>query len=203
MTRTYTAGMDEARFNEVISRFDAANREDPNLETFDGVEHPKELLYARRMSVWLEKLEPAASEVLRLAARCQHIKRWSIPRGDYPMDKRGYMLWRTTLAKFHAETAGNIMRDVGYDDEMINRVGSLLRKEKLKADPEVQLLEDVICMVFLESYFADFATQHNEKKLIDIVHKTWKKMSPRGHEAALNLELSDELGAIVAKALAG
>lgn len=189
------------RFHAAITRFDAANSEDPRKESVDGKDIPRELAYARRMSAWLDRLAPDASEPLKLAARCQHIRRWSIPRGDYPMGKAGYYQWRTTLAKFHAETAGKILKDAGYDDATIARVQSLVRKERLQIDPETQLLEDVICLVFLENYFAGFARQHDEEKLIDIVRKTWKKMSERGRQAALRLKLAPEIQALVAKAL--
>ena len=190
------------RFHAAIARFDAANAEDPTTEVFQGVIHPKELLYAQRMTTWLDKLAPDASEALRLAVRCQHIQRWSIPRHTYPMDRTGYLRWRTTLAKFHADTAAAILRDVGYDDATIRRVQTLLRKESLKRDPEVQCLEDVICLVFLENYFAEFATQHDEAKILDIVQKTWKKMSARGHEVALTLSMSPAARQLVEHALA-
>ncbi len=193
---------DPARFEAAIARFDAANAEDPNTEMFAGETYPKELLYAQRMTAWLHKLMPDASEGLRLAVRCQHIRRWVIPRRDYPMTRTGYLRWRTTLYKFHAQTAGEILHEVGYDEETIQRVQSLLRKERLKRDPEVQGLEDVICLVFLESYLADFATQHDEDKLLDILRKTWKKMSPHGHEAALALDMAPDVHVIVEKALA-
>ena len=192
---------DPVRFEKAIERFDAANTEDPNKEVYEGVEYPKELIYARRMTAWLERLVPDASEALRLAARCQHIRRWTIPRSDYPLDRRGYKRWRTNLAKYHAETAGAILKDVGYDDDTIGRVRTLLRKEGLKRDPEVQLLEDVICLVFLENYFSDFAKQHDEEKLINILRKTWKKMSPQGHQAALGLNFPGDLRRIVDMAL--
>ena len=192
---------DPVRFEKAIERFDAANAGDPNKEVNEGVEYPKELIYARRMTAWLERLVPDASESLRLAARCQHIRRWTIPRSDYPMDRRGYKRWRTNLAKYHAETAGAILKDVGYDDDTVGRVRTLLRKEGLKRDPEVQLLEDVICLVFLENYFSDFAKQHDEKKLINILRKTWKKMSPQGHQAALGLNFPGDLRRIVDMAL--
>ena len=190
------------RFNAAIARFDAANAGDPTTEVLQGVLHPKELLYAQRMTTWLDKLAPDASEALRLAVRCQHIQRWTIPRHTYPMDRTGYLRWRTTLAKFHADTAAAILRDVGYDDATIRRVQTLLRKESLKRDPEVQCLEDVICLVFLENYFAEFATQHDEAKILDIVQKTWKKMSARGHEVALTLSMSPAARRLVEHALA-
>ena len=193
---------DLERFNAAIARFDAANADDPTTEVFQGVVYPKELLYAQRMTAWLDKIAPEVSEALRLAVRCQHIQRWTIPRHTYAMDRHGYLRWRTTLAKFHADTAAAILRDVGYDDATVQRVQTLLRKERLKRDPEVQCLEDVICLVFLEHYLAAFATQHDEVKVLDILRKTWTKMSPRGHEVALTLPMSPEARRLVEQALA-
>jgi hypothetical protein len=192
---------DSERFRQAVARFDAINAEDPNVETIDGVSHSKELLYARRMTEWLDKLFPDASEPLRLAARCQHIKRWHIPRITYPLERQGYHRWRTELAKYHAETAGQVLREVGYDPETISRVQSLLRKERLKADTETQALEDVICLVFLEHYFEPFAEQQEEQKLIGILRRTWAKMSPRGQSAALALSLRPDKRQLIEKAL--
>jgi hypothetical protein len=193
--------VDLERFNAAIARFDAANADDPTTEVFQGAVYPKELLYARRMTAWLDNIAPDASEALRLAVRCQHIQRWTIPRHTYTMDRHGYLRWRTTLAKFHADTAAAILRDVGYDEATIQRVQRLLRKERLKRDPEVQCLEDVICLVFLEHYLAAFATQHDEAKVLDILRKTWTKMSARGHEVALTLPMSPEARRLVEQAL--
>jgi len=193
---------DLERFNAAIARFDAANADDPTTEVFQGAVYPKELLYAQRMTAWLDNIAPEASEALRLAVRCQHIQRWTIPRHTYAMDRHGYLRWRTTLAKFHADTAAAILRDVDYDDATVQRVQALLRKERLKRDPEVQCLEDVICLVFLEHYLAAFATQHDEVKVLDILRKTWTKMSPRGHEVALTLPMSPEARRLVEQALA-
>ena len=192
---------ERARFTDAIARFDRANTADPNHELVDGAPQPKELVYARRMTAWLERLAPDAAEPVRLAARAQHIRRWTIPRSRYPTGRDGYREWRTTLASFHAETAREILLEVGYDDATIVRVQALLRKERLKADPDVQLLEDVICLVFLEHYFEAFAGQHDEAKLVGILRKTWRKMSDRGRQAALALELKPELRALVAKAI--
>ena len=189
------------RFQTAIERFDQANSEDPHGEIHEGKEHPKELLYARRMSAWLERLEPEASEALHLAARSQHIRRWEIPRDRYPKDRAGYRRWRTDLGKFHAETAGRILQEAGYDDQKISRVQSLLRKERLKADSDCQLLEDVICLVFLEFYLRDFSQEQEEEKLVNILRRTWKKMSPRGHQAALRLDLPESLRALVEKSI--
>jgi hypothetical protein len=188
-------------FTHALALFDQANSEDPNRTTIDGVEYPNELLYAQRMTAWLEKLEPNASEPLRLAARCQHIRRWSIPRGSYPMTRAGYHQWRTALYDFHAQLAASLLEQAGYDDVTIQRVRSLVRKEHLKDDPDMQTLEDVICLVFLESYFSGFASRHDEDKLVKILQRTWKKMSDRGHQAALQLPLSDSDRKLIEKAL--
>jgi Domain of unknown function (DUF4202) len=189
------------KFTEAISLIDAANAVDPNRELFAGQELPKELLYSRRMTDWLAKLEPNASDALQLAARGQHICRWTIPRDSFPMDRAGYHRWRSSCQQMHAQKLAEILHAVGYDETTIGRVQSLVRKERMKLDPEAQLLEDVVCLVFLENYFAEFAREHDEAKLIDIVQKTWKKMSDRGHQAALTLPLSDDCRRIVEKAL--
>jgi len=180
------------RFEAAIDLIDAANAVDPL---------GKELTYSRRMTAWLDRLEPQASESLKLAARAQHIRRWEIPRDSFPRDRRGYHLWRTTLYAFHAEKAGEIVKSVGYDEPIVARVQSLLRKERIKSDPEMQTLEDVICLVFLENYFADFAPQHDEAKVIGILQKTWKKMSERGQAEALRLTMPQEARRLVSKAL--
>ncbi len=195
--------MDEsdARFDAAIAAFDQANAEDPNHEMIDGQLQPAAPVYARRMTEWLGRIEPSASVELRLAARCQHIRRWMIPRDTYPITRPGYHKWRTDLGRFHAEQAGEILGHVGYDPETIARVQSLLRKERLKIDPQMQTLEDVICLVFLESYFADFAAKHDDQKVIGILRKTWKKMSDRGHAEALKLPLTDAARDLVARAL--
>jgi len=190
-----------SQFKAAMACFDDLNSKDPNQESFEGKQVPKELLYAERMSAWLKKVDPAASEVLQLAARSQHIARWKIPRSDYPMDRKGYLEWRTVLNRFHAQTAGEILRDVGYDHKTISRVEALLLKKHLKDNPEMQVMEDVICLVFLESYFADFSKKVDAEKMIPIIQKTWKKMSPHAHTIALNLALSDEALALIKKAL--
>ena len=190
-----------SRLEDAIRRFDAANGEDPNTELVDGKPIPKELIYGQRMTERLSAFAPEAAEAVKLAARAQHIRRWEVPRSSYPEGRAGYLKWRTDLYKRHGEIAGAIMREVGYDDVLVERVQTLLRKRGLKTDPDVQLLEDVICLVFLEHYFHDFAQQHDEAKLISIVKKTWKKMSERAHEAALQLDYASEDLALIQKAL--
>ena len=190
-----------SRFDDAIRGFDDANAEDPVLERVEGEDLPKELVYGRRMSRWLERLAPDAPESVKLAARAQHIRRWEIPRDTYPEGRAGYLKWRTDLHKRHADIAATILQDAGYDDETIGRVRTLLRKRGLKTDPDVQLMEDVICLVFLEHYFHDFAQKHDEEKLISIVQKTWKKMTEKAHEAALQLDYAQEDLAVIQKAL--
>jgi hypothetical protein len=187
---------------EAFRLFDAANSEDPNREPNEAGELvPKEVLYAQRMTACLARVAPDAPEAVQLAARCQHIRRWSIPRADFPMTRPGYHQWRNTLKKYHAELAGQLLAQAGYEPDMILRVQELVQKLRLKDDPEVQLLEDVICLVFLEHYFLPFAAQHPEEKVIEIVQKTWPKMTERGHTLALQLPFSPEARALVAKAL--
>ena len=190
-----------SRFDDAIRGFDDANAEDPVLERVEGEDLPKELVYGRRMSRWLERLAPDAPESVKLAARAQHIRRWEVPRDTYPEGRAGYLKWRTDLHKRHADIAATILQDAGYDDETIGRVRTLLRKRGLKTDPDVQLMEDVICLVFLEHYFHDFAQKHDEEKLISIVQKTWKKMTEKAHEAALQLDYAPEDLALIQNAL--
>ncbi|MFA6903867.1 MAG: DUF4202 domain-containing protein [Gallionellaceae bacterium] len=194
-----------SRFTQALAKFDAANAQDPNQEVFEGKSYPKELIYAQRMTAMLNQFAPDASEAVQLAVRCQHICRWKSPRNAYPMDGVGYKQWRTDLYKFHGETAGALMREAGYDEEMTGKVQALLRKEKLKVNPETQLLEDVIDLVFLQYYLADFVVKYShydEEKLLGILRKTWRKMSDKGHEAALKLNYTPEILAVIQKALA-
>lgn len=189
------------RLQAAFARFDAANAEDPRRVALEGKEYPFELLYAQRMTHWLEQLAPDASETLRLAARSQHLCRWQIPRSQYPMDRAGYYRWRIRLYSFHAEKAGVILREAGYDDATVARVQRLLQKKDLKTDPEMQLLEDVACLVFLEHYFADFSKEHEPDTVVSILRKTWAKMSPRGQAAAVKLEMPAEARRLLDRAL--
>lgn len=191
------------RYDDAISRIDANNGEDPTLVPADGAEMPAELAYGRRMSAALAALYPEASEELRLACRAQHIRRWTLPRNAYPMDRAGYHRWRTELKDRHARLAGEIMRECGYGDPQIARVEQLIRKENLKRDGEAQALEDVACIVFLSHYIGEFGAKHDDAKLTGILRKTWAKMSERGHKAAAEIVLPDRVGKLLAQALAG
>ncbi len=186
-----------------FAAFDRANAADPNVEVGAEGRQPKELLYGRRMSAFLAELYPEASTELQLAARAQHLERWRIPRKSYPEGRVGYLTWRRDLKAFHAERAAEILRELGFEEALIARVGALLRKERLKQDPDSQALEDVACLVFLTHHFAAFAEGHDEAKLVDILRKTWRKMSERGQQAALALPLDDKSLRLVETALAG
>jgi Domain of unknown function (DUF4202) len=175
-------------FTDAIALFDNANRLDPNQD--DG--RPKELLYAERMSEMLERFAPHADEVARLAVRAQHIRRWVVPRDSYPMTREGYLMWRKGLYKFHADEASRLMREAGYDDATIERVSVAVSKKGIKANSDTQLLEDVSALVFIEHYmwaFAQTKTDYDEAKWVDIIAKTWKKMSVLAHEFALSGKL--------------
>jgi hypothetical protein len=193
------------KFARAMAGIDAFNSGDPNRLTVDGQSVAKELYYGRRMSHWLSRLAPDASEALQLAVRAQHIGRWTSPRADYPAGTQGYYRWRRALAAFHAETAGKILSEAGYDTSAVTRIGQLLRKENLKTDPEAQLLEDAACLVFLENFFTDFSRQHDDAKVVDILRKTWSKMSPSGHAAALTLSgaLPEDRRRLVESAISG
>jgi hypothetical protein len=195
-------------YQAAIAAFDKANSEDPNKEVFEGKEYPKELLYAQRMTEMQERYAPEASEAVKLACRAQHIQRWKSPRSDFPMDRTGYLQWRTGLYKFHAETAGRLMKEVGYDDEMIERVKTIVGKKALKVNPETQLMEDVVDLVFIEHYMLHFAQQkpdYTEEKWIPIIKKTWDKMSERAHEFALagKIKLPEALVPLILKSIKG
>jgi hypothetical protein len=189
------------RFGAVIAAIDSVNFRDPNRIDVGGRSEPVELAYSRRMSKMLDQFRPEASEALKIAARAQHIERWTSSRADYPDGRVGYLRWRTDLKNYHAQRAGELMGQCGYGSDIIARVQSLIRKERLKYDAEAQALEDVICLVFLEHYFEDFANKHAEEKVIDILRKTWAKMSEEGQAAALTLALAPAAQELLTRAL--
>lgn len=196
---------DQTRFQQTIADFDAINAKDPNKLIINDVSTPKSLIYAERLSEMLNRYTPNVSEVLKLAARAQHIQRWSIPRSDYPMTKPGYMQWRNKLKTMHADIAAIVMQDNGYDEASIQQVSSLLKKENLRSNQEMQTLEDVIVLAFLEHDLDDFAQQHadyTEEKMISIVRKSYFKMTEKGQTAALTLiNIPDHLLSLVKKAI--
>ena len=178
------------RFAAAIARFDAENAKDPKSVTCDGVAQPHELVYSRWLTDWVLHFAPEVSEPLQLAARCQHLCRWEIPRESYPATRAGYLKWRQTLKEFHAEKAASILREVGYGEEVIRQVGDLNLKKNFPTDPECRILEDALCLVFLERQFADLASKATEEKMITALQKCWAKMTPAAHSAALKLNYS-------------
>ncbi|WP_269522235.1 DUF4202 domain-containing protein [Coraliomargarita parva] len=193
---------EDQRFQEAIAAFDSLNSKDPNTVEAGGQTLPKELHDSLAMTRWIEKLYPDADEAVHLAARCQHLCRWEVPRNSYPEGRTGYLKWRTDLKKIHAEQSSQVLRSVGYGDEMIEAVQAINLKQGLKTNEDVQQIEDALCLVFLESQFEGYLDKWEEAKVIGILQKTWAKMSDRGHEAALQLPLSDRALALVKKALA-
>jgi len=193
--------MKPTRFETAIALIDKANSEDINTYEVSGINYPKELLYSQRMTRKLLQFEPNASKALQIAARAQHICRWKIARDEYPMDRLGYLKWRETLKRMHGALTTDILKQVGYDDQFTDRVKAIILKKLIKKNEESQSLEDTICLVFLDYYFEEFATKHNEEKIIDILKKTWIKMSDKGHEAALKLPFSEKSLALVKEAI--
>jgi Domain of unknown function (DUF4202) len=195
-------------YQAVIAAFDKSNAEDPDSETANGKEYPKELLYAWRIAEMQERYLPDASEAVRLACRARHIQCWMCPRGGFPMDPDGHLQWRAAQYKCRAEIAGNLMKQAGCGDEMIRRVLTIISEKAHKVNPETQLMEDVVDLVFIEHYMIGFATSHpeyDEAKWIEIIKNTWNRMSFRAHEFALTgkLKLPEALAPLILKAVKG
>jgi len=185
------------KFQSALRRFDAENSRDPNFESGQ----PRELLYAQRLTNWVLKLRPDAAEPLRLAARCQHICRWESPRENYPATRAGYLKWRADLKKFHAEKSGAILRETGYDEETVRRVQDLNLKKNFPTDAECRVLEDALCLVFLEFQFAALAAKSDDEKMINALRKSWEKMTEAARAEALKLNYGDHEKSLIARAL--
>lgn len=181
---------DPHRFLTAIRRFDEENAADPNREVAEGISQPRELLYAIRLTDWVLRLQPDASESLRLAARCQHICRWAIPRDAYPMDRIGYLKWRAELKKFHAAKAGQILREIGYDEATVAQVQALNLKKEFPHNADSRVLEDALCLVFLEFQCTELVAKTDEKKMVSVLRKSWNKMTAQAQSEALRLPFS-------------
>ncbi|MDB5246212.1 MAG: hypothetical protein JWQ40_606 [Segetibacter sp.] len=190
------------KLEKAFALFDQYNQQDPHTVSWEGKDYPAEYFYALQLYNWVKKLKPTASETLLLASRSQHIGRWKVPRETYPLGKPGYYKWRTDLAKFHAETAGELMSEAGYPEDEINAVKRIIRKEQLRTDEEVQVMEDALCLVFLEFQYEDFLAKHDEEKMIRILKKSWTKMNQAGREAALTLMFNEKGTELLQRALA-
>ena len=198
----------QSTYEKARALIDAANSADPNQVTAEGKQWPKELLYSERMSDMLERYRPDADDAMKLAIRAQHIERWKSPRSDYPMDRIGYLKWRKDLYKIQANTAAELLRQAGYGDAEIERVRDAVAKKNIKGNPDTQLLEDVTDLCFMEHYMLEFYGKHpdySEEKWIDIIQKTWHKMSDDAHRFALSgaVNLPESLAPLIHKAVSG
>jgi hypothetical protein len=193
-------GSGEPRYRVAIEAIDAANAGDPVTIVVDGVAVPKEVAHARLMSRWVCRLDPGATDLQLLAARAHHLRRWEVPRSGYPDGRAGYLRWRAAQKKRHAEEVGTILERCGYTGPEIARVGAIIRKEGLGRDPQVQTHEDALCLVFVELQFVEVAEKLGEEKMVDVVRKTLRKMSPRAIEATLALPLDPESRSLVERA---
>jgi Domain of unknown function (DUF4202) len=192
---------DQARFEEAVMRFDEENARDLHRVEVDGQSLPREKVYAQWLSGWVGKLCPEASLELRLAARCQHIRRWAIPRDQYPPNRAGYLKWRADLKQFHARLSGEILREVGFPETVVVRVQDLNLKKNFPDDPETRVLEDALCLVFFEHQLADLASRTEEEKVVNALRKSWKKMTVAAQKLALELPRSPEVQRLLDRAL--
>lgn len=192
---------EDTRYQETIAAFDALNAQDPHTVEVDEQSMPKELHDALAMTRWVEALYPMASEAVHLAARCQHLCRWEVPRSSYPAGRVSYLKWRADLKKRHAEQSAKVLLGRGYGSEMIDAVAAINLKRGLKSNPDVQQIEDALCLVFLEKQLEGYLVKWEDDKIIRILKKTWGKMSEQAHEAALNLPMSDHARSLVEQAL--
>ena len=198
--------MTNNKFEQAVELIDSANNEDTNIESSDGKQWPKELLYSHRMSDMQQRYAPDADDAMKLALRAQHIQRWKCPREEYPMDRKGYHLWRTNLYTFHADTAAALLAKAGYDDEFINRVKLAVSKKSIKTNPDTRLLEDVSPQEFIEHYMLAFVDKHpenEEEKSLIIIKRTWNKMTEKAHTFALSgkIKLPESLIPLIQKAV--
>ncbi len=202
MTPKETATPFGPAFERAITAIDAANAQDPNRLSHAGESRPKELVHSELATHWVRQLESDPSEALLLAARGHHLRRWQNPRSEYPEGRAGYLRWRKQLQQRHAQQTGELLRQAGYDDAMVERVGDMIRKRGLGRDPAVQTLEDALCLVFVETQLGDFAARYPDEKVVDVLTKSLKKMSQAGRAAAGSIELPAAERELLARSLA-
>jgi hypothetical protein len=190
-----------SRRDDAIAAIDAANADDPNTIAVRGEVRPKEQAHAELMTEWLTRLDPVATDAQHLAARAHHLRRWSLPRSEYPEGRAGYLRWRTALKKQHAAEVATILEAVGYDAATIDRTQRIIRKEGLGSDPQVQTHEDALCLVFLETQLAELVDDQGGEKMVDIIRKTAAKMSPGALGLVVDLPMRDGDRALIGRAL--
>ncbi len=191
-----------SRRAEAIAAIDAANADDPNTIEVRGEVRPKEQAHAELMTESITRLDPDANDAQHLAARAHHLRRWTTPRATYPEGRAGYLRWRTASKKRHADDVASILAGVGYDADTIERTQRIIRKEGLGTDPEVQVHEDALCLVFLETQLAELADDQGDEKMIEIIRKTAAKMSPRALELAGEVPMRAGDRALLVRSLA-
>ena len=189
------------RFGDAIAAIDAANADDPTTIEVRGHRRPKELAHAEMMTEWVHRLDPSATEAQLLAARAHHLRRWTSPRSSYPEGRAGYLRWRSALRRQHAEEVAELLVDAGYDDATVARVQAIIRKEGLGSDPQVQVHEDALCLVFLETQLAATTDDLGDDKMTDVIRKTAAKMSPAGLAQVAGLPMRDRDRALIGRAL--
>lgn len=191
----------ESMIKQAHQQFDQMNAQDPTSIDVLGVAQPRELALALWLSEWVKQLRPEASVALRLASRCQHLMRFSMPRTDYPEGRTGYLKWRKDLSKRHADLASKVLYELGFETTVIDQVRKINLKQELTKDPDCQAMEDALCLSFLQHEFPEFSQKYDDEKVIDIVQKTWRKMSEEGHRYALSIALEGRAQDLVARAL--
>jgi hypothetical protein len=179
-----------ARFEQALALIDAENAKDPNTELAEGQQVPRELLYSKRLTSWVLKLNPRASEILQLAARSQHISRWKVPRSAYPLTRAGYHQWKNELKNYHAQVTSSLLHLAGYDEPTISGVRALNLKQCFPHDPESRTLQDALCLTFLQFQFGELAQKSSPEKVMNALRKSWAKMTPQAQKAALALPFS-------------
>lgn len=194
--------MDRFRFEQAVAAIDAANADDPDRLVWAGEERPKEQLHAELMTRWVRRLDPEATEAQLLAARAHHLRRWALPRGEYPEGRAGYLRWRKDLNRRHQDDVADLLAPLGYDPVEIGRVQEIIAKTSRATDPQVQTHEDALCLVFLQTQFTRLADRLGDDKTVEVLRRTLPKMSARGRSEALELALSDRERSLVAQALA-
>lgn len=194
--------MSSHSLRKVLARLDELNAGDPNTETVDGTPRAGELVFADRLESWVRRLEPNPSEELVIAARGQHVRRWTVPRARYPEGRAGYLRWREDLKRLHADIVAEEMRSEGFGEASISRARAIVLKRDLASNRDVQTMEDALCLVFLESQFEQLRVKTPDDKMVDILRKTWRKMSEKGRAAALALPVPAQHRALIERALA-
>lgn len=195
--------MTSERLRQALARIDAINSDDPHRIRIRGEARPKELTHAAMVSAWIERLRPNADDALRLAAHGHHVRRWAIPRREYPQGRRGYLRWRQALHDLHAATVGEVMAAAGYEAASVQRAQDLVRKKNLKRDRDAQALEDALCLVFLETQLDTFRASQPDDRMAAILRKTWRKMSAQARELAGELDLPPDSRRLLQQALQG